>query len=90
MSLTKRMRQVYHPPIPGRVAVPAQTHCPPPPPGGGGGGGGTGYWQTVCEPMCIPVGIDYGPATPGNPGPFPRDIVVCGQPVCRTVWVRTS
>lgn len=77
--LTKAFQHVYVPPVVGRPATPETTVCPPPPPSGPTPGG-SGYWETRCETPCIFVGND----DTGSP------IYLCGVPICRSVWVRTS
>lgn len=74
---------------PGTPAIPyqpAQVLCPPPAPPPPWGGP-SGYWQLVCETPCVLVGYQTAPEFIGDPGPFPKAIYQCGQPVCRSEWV---
>lgn len=74
--------------IPGTPAVsyrPEQTVCVPATPPSPGGSP-DGEWRLVCTTIALLVGWDEGPASFGNPGPFPKPIY-SNELVCRSEWV---
>lgn len=83
--LTKPARTVVHA---GQSFAPpreAREVCPPPRPDGPSPNR-PGRWVTECTTVTLLVGWDNGPASPTNPGPFPKPIYVSGGTTCRRVW----
>lgn len=72
------MGQPYIPPRAAREVCPPAPPEPPP--------HRPGQWVTECTTTTVLVGWDNGPASPGNPGPFPKPIYITGGVTCRRVW----
>ncbi len=82
--LTKPPATVLHFGQPYIAPRAAREVCPPappePPPNR------PGRWVTECTTVTVLIGWDNGPASPGNPGPFPKPIYISGGQTCRRVW----